>query len=92
MTVIEGRLQVTLNGKKTILRAGDVPATIPPRAVHSLKGFKGERLVVREQAIPAGAYKAEFFNDLLQEGKFGNLALNLRPRHVPCVVILLPDN
>lgn len=59
MTVLEGRVQVTLNGQTTILRAGDPSMVIPRRAVHSFKGFKGERLVVREQADPPGDYKAK---------------------------------
>jgi mannose-6-phosphate isomerase-like protein (cupin superfamily) len=78
MTIIEGRIEITLNGKKMIGKAGDAPILIPPKAVHSMKGFKGEKLVMQEQAIPAGRYKAAFFNDLLQEGKFGGLALSLR--------------
>lgn len=78
MTVIEGRVEMVVDGKTTILRAGDPPLFIPPRAVHSMKGFKGERLVLQEQALPGGSYKAEFFNDLLQQGQFGNPALILR--------------
>lgn len=58
MTVIEGRMKITMNGKTTVLSAGDPPAIIPPRVVHSIQGFKGERLVVQEQADPAGDYKA----------------------------------
>jgi mannose-6-phosphate isomerase-like protein (cupin superfamily) len=79
MTVIEGRLLVTLDGKEIIATAEGDPVIIARRQVHSLKGFKGERLVFMEQALPGGAYKAEFFNDVLQNKNFGaNPALLIR--------------
>lgn len=56
--MLEGRLQVTLNGEKIILKAGDPAVLVPRRAIHSLQGFKGERLVLRERADPVGMYKA----------------------------------
>ena len=40
------------------MQAGDPAVFIPARAVHSMKGFKGERVRVRERADPAGEYKA----------------------------------
>lgn len=78
MIVIKGRLEITLDGKKIIVNAGDAPLMIPPRVVHSVKGFKGEEVVAQEQALPGGSYKAEFFNDMLQGGTFKNPALILR--------------
>lgn len=60
MTVLEGRIEITIDGKKSVQKAGEPPAFIPVRAVHSMKGFKGERLVLREQADPAGIYKAMY--------------------------------
>lgn len=90
MTVIEGRLEVVLDGKKMIVKAGDAPVVIPARAVHSLRGFKGEKLVFQEQAFPGGPYKAEFFNDLLQEGKFGNPVLALRAFYDNDTYLALP--
>jgi mannose-6-phosphate isomerase-like protein (cupin superfamily) len=90
MTVLEGRLEVVLEGKRIVIKAGDAPVIIPPRAVHSLRGFKGEKLVFQEQAFPGGRYKAEFFNDLLQEGKFGNPALALRAFYDNDTYLALP--
>ncbi|KAI9151466.1 hypothetical protein HJFPF1_08668 [Paramyrothecium foliicola] len=90
MTVVEGRLEIVLDGKKILLKAGDAPVLIPPRAVHSLRGFKGEKLVFQEQAFPGGSYKAEFFNDLLQEGTFGNPALILRAFYDGDTYLALP--
>ena len=58
MTVLEGRLEVTLNGEKILLKPGDPALIIKPRCIHSMKGFKGERLVFREQVDPPGLYKA----------------------------------
>ena len=63
MTVIEGRIEITVDGKKTVQKAGEPPSFIPVRAVHSMKGFKGERLVLREQADPAGIYKAMYASE-----------------------------
>lgn len=58
MTVLEGRVEVTLNGEKRTLQAGD-EVVIPPYTVHAFRGFPGERLVVRESADPPGSYKSE---------------------------------
>ncbi|KAK6085548.1 hypothetical protein SCUP515_00655 [Seiridium cupressi] len=73
-TVLEGRIEATLDGRKKVVRAGDPDLIIPPRAVHSLQGFKGEKLVVRERTDPAGDSKALFFNDLLSTGSFSKLS------------------
>lgn len=59
MTVHEGRVAATVDGVTRVLRAGDAPMVIPPYAVHALRGFPGERLVLREVANPPGPYKAE---------------------------------
>ena len=53
----EGRIAATVDGVKRIVSAG-ATLHIPAYAVHGFKGFKGERLVVRERADPAGNYKA----------------------------------
>ncbi|KAI1204741.1 uncharacterized protein F4807DRAFT_446035 [Annulohypoxylon truncatum] len=71
LSVLKGRIQVTLNGDKIILKAGDPALLVPRRAVHSLKSFEGEELVFRERPEPAGMYKAMFFNDIFSTGKFG---------------------
>jgi mannose-6-phosphate isomerase-like protein (cupin superfamily) len=56
--VVEGRVEITLDGKTTIMKAGDPAVLVPRRTVHSLKGFKGEKLIFRERPDPAGIYKA----------------------------------
>ena len=58
MTVIEGRFEFNLNGKKTIVKAGDPIVILPRRSIHSVRGFKGERGVFREEPNPPGIYKA----------------------------------
>ncbi|KAI1856781.1 hypothetical protein JX265_011422 [Neoarthrinium moseri] len=73
-TVLEGRVAVTIDGVKHVIRAGDPVLFVPARTVHSIQGFKGERLVVRERADPAGDYKAVFFSDVFSTGSFGTLA------------------
>jgi mannose-6-phosphate isomerase-like protein (cupin superfamily) len=57
MTVYEGRIEATVDGVKRIVSAGE-SLDIPAYAVHAFQGFKGERLVIRERANPAGDYKA----------------------------------
>lgn len=71
ITVLEGRCTITLDGKPNVVCATDPNPTvyIPARHTHSMQGFEGERLVLQERADPAGRYKAEFFNDILSEGK-----------------------
>jgi mannose-6-phosphate isomerase-like protein (cupin superfamily) len=56
--VVEGRVEITLDGKTSVIKAGDPAVLVPRRAVHSVKGFKGEKLIFREKPDPAGIYKA----------------------------------
>ena len=56
--MIEGRVEITLDGKTTVMKAGDAAVLVPRRSVHSVKGFKGEKLIFREKPDPAGIYKA----------------------------------
>jgi mannose-6-phosphate isomerase-like protein (cupin superfamily) len=56
--VVEGRVEITLDGKTSVIKAGDPAVLVPRRAVHSIKGFKGEKLIFREKPDPAGIYKA----------------------------------
>lgn len=51
-------VQITLNGKRTEIKAGDPAVLVPRRAVHSVRGFKGEKLTFRERPDPAGLHKA----------------------------------
>jgi mannose-6-phosphate isomerase-like protein (cupin superfamily) len=46
-----------LDGKVVIVNAGDPTVIVPPRVVHSIRAFKGERLVIQEEADPPGNYK-----------------------------------
>ncbi|KAI0895384.1 hypothetical protein F4806DRAFT_80039 [Annulohypoxylon nitens] len=78
LSVLEGRIEVTLNGEKIILEAGDPSIFVPRRAVHSVRSFKGERVVFRERPDPAGLYKAMFFNDIFSTGEFGGVWHTLR--------------
>lgn len=57
-TVLQGELEVTLNGVKKTLKAGDPPLLLPRRAVHSFKAVKGAPVHFREQPDPPGMYKA----------------------------------
>ncbi|KAI0132623.1 hypothetical protein BJ170DRAFT_614683 [Xylariales sp. AK1849] len=89
-TVLEGRVEVTLNGVKKLFRAGDQDLLIPARAVHSVRGFEGERLVMRERSDPPGDYKALFFNDLLSTGSFDSFSHFLRASYDGDAYIALP--
>lgn len=58
ITVHEGRLRITLENKEHIVTADDGGFLIPRWHKHSMGGFKGEKLVVREETIPGGMFKA----------------------------------
>ncbi|KAJ2997706.1 hypothetical protein NUW58_g566 [Xylaria curta] len=88
--VSEGRIELTLNGDKLILKAGDPVLFVPRRIVHSFTSFKGERVVLRERADPAGLYKAMFFNDIFSAGTFGGFWYILRAFYDGDAYIALP--
>ncbi|KAI1409704.1 hypothetical protein F5Y13DRAFT_169300 [Hypoxylon sp. FL1857] len=90
LSVLEGRMEITLNGDKFVLKAGDPAVLVPRRAPHSIKGFIGERLVFRERPDPAGMYKAMFFNDVFSTGKFGNFWHLLRAFYDAETYVALP--
>ncbi|KAI2638972.1 hypothetical protein GGS26DRAFT_587743 [Hypomontagnella submonticulosa] len=90
LSVLEGRVEITLNGDKFILKACDPAVLVPRRARHSVKGFVGERLVFRERADPAGMYKAMFFNDVLSTGNFGSYWHILRAFYDSQTYLALP--
>lgn len=54
--MVEGRVRATVGGKTSVVRAGET-IFIPKRTLHCIKGFAGERMVLRERADPAGDYK-----------------------------------
>ncbi|KAI2607144.1 uncharacterized protein GGS25DRAFT_494566 [Hypoxylon fragiforme] len=88
--VIEGRVEITLNGDKVLMKAGDPAVRVSRRAVHSIKGFRDERLVLRERPDPAGMYKALFFNDVLSTGMFGSFWHVVRAFHDWDTYLALP--
>ncbi|RYC56651.1 hypothetical protein CHU98_g9554 [Xylaria longipes] len=90
ISVIEGRIECTLNGDKVILKAGDPTLCVPRRIVHSFISFKGERFIIRERPDPAGLYKAMFFNDIFSTGTFGGFWHTLRASYDGDSYIALP--
>lgn len=52
ITVLEGRLQVTLGSEMKIYTPESGAAFIPRGIAHSLRAFKGERCVVTEETNP----------------------------------------
>lgn len=52
ITVLEGRLQVTLGSEMKVYTPESGSAFIPRGIAHSLKGFKGERCVITEETNP----------------------------------------
>lgn len=58
LTVHEGRVTVLVGNKTRIVSAGET-AFVPAGIVHSITGFKGERMVLRERADPPGDYKVQ---------------------------------
>lgn len=66
-------MEVTINGDKVILKAGDPAVLVPRRVVHSIKGFPDEKLIFRERPDPAGSnFYCRFFNDVFSTGEFGD--------------------
>ncbi|KAI1425413.1 hypothetical protein F5Y12DRAFT_747413 [Xylaria sp. FL1777] len=90
LSVIEGRIELTLNGDKVILKAGDPALFVPRRIVHSFISFKGESVILRERPDPAGLYKAMFFNDIFSTGTFGGFWHILRAFYDGDSYIALP--
>ncbi|KAI0150553.1 hypothetical protein GGR57DRAFT_185854 [Xylariaceae sp. FL1272] len=90
LSVVEGRMNFVVDGKKVVLKAGDQALFVARRVVHSFESFPGERLILRERPDPAGMYKALFFNDIFSTGKFGNLWHVLRAFYDGDTYISLP--
>lgn len=55
--ISNGRASVTVEGKTTVLAAGDDPVFIPSWHTHSMLAFKGEQMVLKERTEPTGAFK-----------------------------------
>jgi len=68
MEVLCGQVGIEVNGKTTVLSAGDGPFLIPRGSFHSIAGVKGVKTILKEKTIPAGDFKARFFQDMLQNG------------------------
>jgi mannose-6-phosphate isomerase-like protein (cupin superfamily) len=57
ITLVEGRCSITVGGNTSIVEARDPPTFIPRWTTHSMEGFKGEKMTMREQQNPPGLYK-----------------------------------
>ncbi|KZL85197.1 transposase [Colletotrichum incanum] len=57
ITVVEGRITATVDGKDTIVKAGDPPLVVPRLHLHGFRGFPGESCVFEERNLPSGDYK-----------------------------------
>lgn len=53
MKVLEGRFELTLDGKKVVVSARDKPVQIPRGHVHGFTCFKGERATMKERTEPS---------------------------------------
>ncbi|PKX91394.1 cupin domain-containing protein [Aspergillus novofumigatus IBT 16806] len=67
ITVVEGRITATLDGKDMIVKAGDPPLIIPRlHHLHGFHGFPGESCVFEERNLPPGDWKVlKVFDQLL---------------------------
>lgn len=75
MSVLEGRIEVTIEWKKQIVTPSDGEVVIPARLVHGLRGFKGERMVMVERTTPPGDYKARQVESYITNHKTCGLSL-----------------
>ncbi|MCJ1401130.1 hypothetical protein MMC11_004342 [Xylographa trunciseda] len=67
--VLEGRMIFYLDGKELVTSAGDPPILIRRGHIHGFTVIKGERVRATERTVPAGTFKALFFQDMFQDGK-----------------------
>jgi mannose-6-phosphate isomerase-like protein (cupin superfamily) len=58
ITVIEGCISVTVEGRTRMVRAGDDTIVIPRRSWHTIESFKGVKTVIQEVPDPRGQQKA----------------------------------
>ncbi|PTD02303.1 hypothetical protein FCULG_00011933, partial [Fusarium culmorum] len=74
ITVLEGRMTITLDGKATVATPETGTMFVPRRSVHSFRGFPGEKTVFEERNQPSGEYKAlaAFDGDLYASLPFGS--------------------
>ena len=73
--VLTGRMELIVNGKSTIVKAGDPPIFIERLHVHASNFFKGEATTVKESTNPAGDFKAVFFENLLDDGTLNMVSM-----------------
>ena len=50
-------MTVTVEGKTTVVSAGNDTVVIPRRHIHSFCGFRGEKTIFEERNDPPGIYK-----------------------------------
>jgi len=78
MEVLEGRMIFYLDGKELVNSAGDPPILIPRGHVHGFTTIKGVAVRATERTVPAGDFKARFFQDMLQSGSMPGFFLAMR--------------
>ncbi|KAI8938122.1 hypothetical protein NX059_005789 [Plenodomus lindquistii] len=71
MTVLAGSMEFCVDGKTTIVHAGDPVVEIPRRVVHGIKFLPNKRGVLKERTAPTGEFKQKFFEDVFRAGGMG---------------------
>ncbi|KAF4537266.1 uncharacterized protein LTHEOB_1457 [Lasiodiplodia theobromae] len=92
ITVVEGRVAITLDGKTQVVQGGDPAIFIPARHTHSMKSFPNEKVTLEEKVVPAGAHKAQFFYDLLQNDTYPGFWHAMRSFYDGDTYVPLPGN
>ena len=75
MEVTRGRVELTAEGKTTILKAGDPKLVIPRWHVHGFSFIKGEAATLKEYTDPPGNFKDDFFENLYDDGELNFTSL-----------------
>lgn len=65
--IVEGSLEFTVEGKKSILRQGD-SMVVPAGKIHGFSSLPGKEFVLKEATNPTGDFKEHFFLDVLEHG------------------------
>ncbi|KUJ12745.1 uncharacterized protein LY89DRAFT_721624 [Mollisia scopiformis] len=90
MEVLEGRMIFNLDDKEMVISAGDPPLLITRGRIHGGRGIKGERVRLTERTRPSGTFKAQFFQDLLQNERFPGFLLATRVFYDGDMFLALP--
>jgi mannose-6-phosphate isomerase-like protein (cupin superfamily) len=57
--VTKGRILVTVEGRESVLAAGDEPIIVPRWKIHGMRGFQEEAFALKERTNPTGSFKQE---------------------------------